>query len=45
METEQSEQADSLLNENAHIFAQKISKDGQTVSLGQTNLVCHEINT
>ncbi|CAG8801363.1 10217_t:CDS:1, partial [Gigaspora rosea] len=30
LEKEQSEQADSLLNENVHVFAQKISKDRQT---------------
>lgn len=45
LEREQLEQAESLLNKSVHIFAQKISKEGQTVGLGQTNLVYHEIDT
>ncbi|CAG8747197.1 15624_t:CDS:1, partial [Gigaspora rosea] len=45
LEKEQSEQAESLLNKNVHVFAQKISKDKQTVGLGQTNLVYYEIDT
>ncbi|CAG8485345.1 16060_t:CDS:2 [Gigaspora margarita] len=39
LEKEQFRQAESLLNENAHVFAQKISKKRQTVGLEQTVLV------
>ncbi|CAG8501192.1 5972_t:CDS:1, partial [Gigaspora rosea] len=41
---EQYKQAECLLHNNIKIFAQKISKDRQTVGLEQTNLVCHEID-
>ncbi|CAG8586217.1 4822_t:CDS:1, partial [Gigaspora rosea] len=34
---------EELLQNNANSFATKISKIGQTVGLGQTNLVCYEI--
>ncbi|CAG8584649.1 20809_t:CDS:2, partial [Gigaspora rosea] len=35
---EQYKQAECLLHDNDNIFAQKISKDEQTVGLEQTNL-------
>ncbi|CAG8841948.1 6509_t:CDS:2, partial [Gigaspora margarita] len=38
LEKEQFSLAESLLNENTHVFTQKISKAEQTVGLEQTNL-------
>ncbi|CAG8794819.1 7481_t:CDS:2, partial [Gigaspora margarita] len=38
LEKEQFEQAESLLNKNTHVFAQKISKEEQIVELEQTDL-------
>ncbi|CAG8817710.1 38423_t:CDS:2, partial [Gigaspora margarita] len=44
LEKEQFRQAENLLNENVHVFTQKISKKGQTVGLGLTDLLYYEIN-
>ncbi|CAG8757056.1 15616_t:CDS:1, partial [Cetraspora pellucida] len=37
--------AEKILFNNYHIFAKNISEEGQTLELGQTNKVCHEIYT
>ena len=42
---DQHAQAEQLLMENIDIFSENILEDGQSKELGQTNVICHEINT
>ncbi|CAG8505251.1 561_t:CDS:2 [Scutellospora calospora] len=42
---EQQEQASQFLTNNIDIFSENILKEEQFKQLGQTNIICHEINT
>ncbi|CAG8833377.1 31034_t:CDS:1, partial [Racocetra persica] len=42
---QQREKVKEILLNNHQIFAENISKEGQTLELGQTKEVCYKINT
>ena len=42
---DQHDQANQLLMDNINIFSENILEDGQSKELGQTDVICHEINT
>src|ERR1043165_7974814 len=42
---DQHDQANQLLIDNINIFSENILEDGQSKELGQTDVICHEINT